>query len=176
MEAKFNKFLKLVILSLFVSTSVFAIEEKEMIEGSALPPAGKAEEIASKISVVSAIAKPSLSGSNNSAAYVTLKNDNDEDVVIISAKAQTGPKRTSSTIANKTEMHLVATDDRGVSKMVPVNRLVIPAKSTLTMKPGGIHIMLLNLKKPLSYDDKFYVNFVVENAGIMQVEVKVGNI
>lgn len=176
MQFNIKNFLKLVILTIFMSANSFAAAEPEMVEGSALPPEGLAEEIKSNISVVSAVAKPSLAGSNNSAAYISLKNDNDKDVVIISAKAKTGSKRSSSTIANRTEMHLVATDDRGVSKMVPVNRLLIPANSTLTMKPGGIHIMLLNLKKPLAYEDKFFVDFVIENVGLMQVEVTVGNI
>lgn len=176
MQIRINHFLKLLMLTIFISANSFAADAPEMVEGSALPPEGQAEQIKSQISVISAKAKPSLAGSNNSAAYISLKNDNERDVVIISAKAKTGSKRSSSTIANRTEMHLVATDDRGVSKMVPVNRLVIPAKSTLTMKPGGIHIMLLNLKKPLAYEDKFYVDFIMEDVGLMQVEVTVGNI
>lgn len=166
MQRKINNVLQLLVI-LFISISNVSANdiEKQIQEKS----------FKENISIISAMAKPSLSGRNNSAAYISLKNDNESDVVIVGSLATSGPKENASSIANRVEMHIIVTDEKGMAKMVPVNRLVIPAKSELIMKPGGIHIMLLDLKKPLQNGDKFYVSFVMEDVGLYQAEVLVGN-
>lgn len=175
MKQTIHKFI-LFVIALFISTTIAASEVKNPYDDAPTTREKLGEEIKSNLKVISAKAKPSLSGINNSAAYVTLRNDNDFNLAIIRAIGRTGPKPNSSPVANRVEMHIIATDDKGVSKMVPVNRLVIPAKSELEMKPGGIHIMLIDLKKRLEYGDKIYVDFIVEQAGNFIVEVPVGNI
>jgi len=137
---------------------------------------GAKQSVLDGLKVISAYAKPSLSGSNNSAAYISLKNDNTKDIIILDAMGLSGPSDSASSIANRVEMHIIVTDDKGVSKMVPVDRLVIPAGEELIMKPGGIHVMLLDLKQRLNFGDKIYVNFVLQDLGLYQVEVPVGKI
>jgi periplasmic copper chaperone A len=177
MKQKIHSFLLLATLLFFLGNAALAIGKNQEPVSNAAVALTKEELIEQKlnnIGIVSAKAKPSLAGSNNSAAYVTLYNGNEEDLVIIGAMGKTSAKASASSIANRVEMHIIVTDDKGVSRMVPVNRLVVPAKSNLIMKPGGVHIMLLDLKKPLNYGDKFYVHFIIEKVGMYSVEVSVG--
>ena len=116
------------------------------------------------LTVTSAIARPSMEGSKNSAAYVTLHNNSANDITITSA--------TSFAIANHVELHTVADTD-GVKKMVKVNKLVVPAGGDLVMQKGGIHIMLMNLKKTLKVGDKFDIEINTQELGLQTVTVEV---
>jgi copper(I)-binding protein len=54
-----------------------------------------------------------------------------------------------------------------------VNDLVIPALGEVTLQPGGGHVVLSGLKKPLRPYDNFALTLVFEKAGSMRVEVSV---
>ena len=54
----------------------------------------------------------------------------------------------SSPAAGVVEVHEMSMDN-GVMKMRPVPRLNLPAGQSVALKPGGYHIMLMDLKKPL---------------------------
>jgi copper(I)-binding protein len=119
------------------------------------------------LQVVSATARPSLEGSYNSAAYLTIHNNTDSDITLIDAKAPS--------VANNVELHTIATDN-GVKKMVKVNNLVIPQQGNLVMQPGGIHIMLMNLKDKLNSGERFNMTIKSKEYGYMKVSVCVTNI
>ena len=125
------------------------------------------------ITVTSARAKPSLAGSNNSAVYISIHNANKGPLTILGATALTSEKPTASSIANRVELHTVTTDNNGITKMIPVNRLVVPAEGELIMESGGVHIMLLDLKQALKENDAIYVNLIIQNIGTYMVPVSV---
>ena len=50
-------------------------------------------------------------------------------------------------------MHETSMTD-GVMRMRPVDTLDIPAGATVAMSPGGLHVMLTGLEKPLRKGDK----------------------
>ncbi len=125
------------------------------------------------ITVTSARAKPSMAGSTNSAAFVSLHNANKAELVIVGAMALSSDKPNASSIANRVEMHNVTTDSNGVSQMTQVNKLVIPVNGDLIMEPGAIHIMLLDLKKALKEGDTIFINLVIQGLGTYQVPVPV---
>ena len=86
----------------------------------------------------------------NAAAYMTIKNNNKNEVVIESISV-------SQDLASKTEMHETITeiiDEQEVKKMRAVKEFRIPALGELQLKPGASHIMLLDLKQILSEDGK----------------------
>ena len=118
-----------------------------------------------KITVTSSIARRSMNGSPNSAAYISLHNANTQDVVILGV--------TAVQIANRIEIHTTATDTNGVNKIVRVNRLVVPAQGDLVMSPGGVHIMLLDLKSAMNIGDEITLNLQLEDLGIYPVTVKI---
>lgn len=69
-----------------------------------------------------------------------------------------------SAVAAKTELH-ETTNDHGIMKMRGVRSLPIPANQTVTLKPGGYHIMLMGLKHALHAGDSVPVTLTFAKAG-----------
>lgn len=61
----------------------------------------------------------------------------------------------------------------GMMMMQPVDALDLPAGETVSMKPGGYHIMLLDIPKPLEIGERFDVTLDFENSDDVVVEVEV---
>jgi len=78
----------------------------------------------------------------------------------------------SSPVAGVAEVHEMKMDN-GVMKMRPVQRLDIAAGKPLSLAPGGYHVMLMDLKKPLEGGAKFPLTLKFERAGEVTVEVDV---
>jgi copper(I)-binding protein len=125
------------------------------------------------ITVTSARIKPSMAGSTNTAAFVSLHNSNKSELIIVGANVVTSDKPNASSIANRIELHNSITDNDGVVKMVQVNKLVVPIDGDLTMASGGTHIMLFDLKKNLKEGEIVFVNFTIQGLGTYQVQVPV---
>ena len=67
--------------------------------------------------------------------------------------------------------------DNGVMKMRQLEKgLVIPAGGTVELKPGGYHLMILGLKRPLTQGETARINLNFEHAGKTPVDFKVGGI
>ena len=76
----------------------------------------------------------------------------------------TGPARiveVRSSAAARAEIHSSEMHG-GVMAMHATGDLVLPAGETVELKPGGYHIMLLDLAKPLVAGDKVTLTLVVE--------------
>jgi copper(I)-binding protein len=58
----------------------------------------------------------------------------------------------STPVAAKVEVHTMSMEG-GVMRMRAVPSLTIPARSTVELKSGGLHLMLIGLKKPLVVED-----------------------
>ena len=59
----------------------------------------------------------------------------------------------SSPVAARVELHST-TMEEGVMKMRPVGRIELPAGKPVKLAPGGLHVMLIDLKQPLKPGDK----------------------
>lgn len=82
----------------------------------------------------------------------------------------------SSDISDKAEIHEMAVKD-GVMTMRPVEGgLEIPAGATVELKPGGYHLMLMGLKRPLAKGESFPASLTFEKAGSVTVEFRVEGI
>jgi len=79
----------------------------------------------------------------------------------------------SSGIAKKFEIHAMSMD-HGVMKMRPVgDGLEIQPGQTVTFKPGGYHVMFVDLNQPLKQGDKIPATLEFAKAGKVQVEFAV---
>ena len=58
-------------------------------------------------------------------------------------------------------------------KMRPIKAIEVNPGEPAVLKPGGLHIMLIGLKKPLVADQTFPLRLRFEKAGEIPVEVKV---
>lgn len=78
------------------------------------------------------------------AGYLKITNTSDKPVQLLGA---------TTPAAAAVEIHSM-TMDGGVMRMRPIaGGLAIPAKTTVELKSGGLHLMLLGLKKPLVVED-----------------------
>ena len=96
-----------------------------------------------------------------------ISNAGDSDITVIGASA--------AAVANNVELHKSFVDEKGISRMVAIDKIVVPAKTTIDLAPGGIHIMLFDLKKNLNVGDKFNIEIKFEGQDkpmIVETEVK----
>jgi copper(I)-binding protein len=63
----------------------------------------------------------------------------------------------------------------GTAQMSHVAALPIPRASTVTLKPGGSHVMLEGLKAPLREGESFIITLVFAKAGKISTTVRVMN-
>ena len=69
------------------------------------------------------------------------------------------------------------TIDKGVMKMRPVEGgLEIPPRQTVTLKPSGLHIMLVDLKHPLEPGKTVEATLQFEKAGMIKVDFPIAAI
>jgi copper(I)-binding protein len=114
------------------------------------------------------------------AVYLEIQNTGDADDALVSASVDTS-------VAAKVELHETkmagggmgngnmptTTGDAMMMEMVPVDRIEVAAGETVSLKPGGLHIMLLDLAKPLETGSKITVSLTFEQAGKVDVTAEV---
>lgn len=67
----------------------------------------------------------------------------------------------ASPVANVVEIHEMAMDGE-VMKMRPVTGLDLPAGQTVALRPGGYHVMLIDLKAQVKEGDEVPLALVIE--------------
>ena len=77
-----------------------------------------------------------------------------------------------SPVAGVAELHTHA-HENGVMKMRRVDEVAIAAGKTVVFKPGGYHIMLMDLKRPLKEGETIDVTLVFQKAGEVALKVPV---
>jgi periplasmic copper chaperone A len=70
----------------------------------------------------------------------------------------------NSTLIPRVEMHEMKMDG-DVMRMREVKFIKLPKGETVSLKPGGYHIMLMNLKRPIAPGDKIPLTLVIETQG-----------
>ena len=61
----------------------------------------------------------------------------------------------------------------GAMEMKPVPQIDVPAGATVQLKPGGFHVMLVDVVKPLAAGDTVPLTLTFEKAGTRTVTAKV---
>jgi periplasmic copper chaperone A len=95
----------------------------------------------------------------NGAAYLTIVSPTADRLTAV-----------SSPVAKKAELHTMSMEG-GVMRMRPLPAIDIPAGQTVTLSPGGMHIMLLGLTRPLNQGQSFPLTLSFDRAGPRQVTV-----
>ena len=102
-----------------------------------------------------------LPGDLPAAGYLTLRNTGDTEIALTGA---------SSASYRQIMVHLSA-GVGGMSGMVPVARLPVPAHGTVTLAPGGYHLMLMHAKHPITPGRKVMVTLIF-NGGRKTLDVE----
>jgi copper(I)-binding protein len=79
----------------------------------------------------------------------------------------------SSPIARKVEIHESRTV-QGMVKMRAVPSVECPPGATVKIEPGGLHVMLVDLSRPLAAGTQFPLSLRFRDAGVLTVQVRVG--
>ena len=95
--------------------------------------------------------------------YFTLKNDTNKSDRLL---------KLSASVAEKVEVHRTEVLD-GIARMREVAVLHVDAGQALEFKPGGMHVMLMGLKKPLVAGTTYELDLLFEVAGARKVKVQV---
>ena len=102
-------------------------------------------------------------GADVAAAYLTLHNGGTQPVVV---------SRVSSAVAGSAVIH-ESTLVNGRSSMRAHEPLRIGAGETVRLAPGGLHIMLHMLKRPLAAGDEVPLVLLLEGGGSLTVTARV---
>ena len=109
-------------------------------------------------------ARATPAGSKTGGGFLTIENKGSTPDKLIGASAD---------VAGKTDVHEMKMDG-GVMKMRPVEGgLTIDPGKTVKLAPGGYHLMMTDLKKPLKQGDKLPLTLQFEKAGKVSVTLDV---
>ena len=78
-------------------------------------------------------------------------------------------------VAQRVEMHVTQRDGE-VMKMREVKTFEIPARERYALRPGGSHLMLVDLLQPLKMGERFTMRLRFERAGELEIELEVQEI
>lgn len=78
-------------------------------------------------------------------AFATIENHTDHDVTLVGGTAE---------IANMVEVHEVVMIDKEMKMQAKEGGILIKAGESVTLEPGGLHVMLMGLKKPILEGDE----------------------
>jgi periplasmic copper chaperone A len=113
----------------------------------------------SGIAVEQPWARATPAGAQTGAVYMTLDNKTNADDRLTGA---------SSNVTAQAQVHEMAVVD-GVMQMRQLgDGLPIPAGGSVTLKPGGYHVMLIGLNKPLTPGETFPLTLTSRKPGIFR--------
>ena len=116
---------------------------------------------AANISVSDAWARATMPGQKVSGAYMQIQSDADAKLISVSSPA-----------VPRVEVHEMKMDG-DVMRMREVQAIDLPKGKTVSLEPGGYHIMLMNLPKPIAAGEVIRLTLTIESGGKRQtVEVK----
>ena len=117
---------------------------------------------ATSLRIEQAWARETPPGATVGAAYLRIVNGGAADVL----------RRASTPIAKQVELHS-STVENGMMRMRPLPELAIPARQTVVFKPGTLHIMLIDLARPLNAGERVHLTLMFRDAGPISVDVPV---
>jgi len=127
---------------------------------------GAAKTAAEGVMVKDAYVRAVPPGQPNSAAFMVLENHTMADHKVIDGKSP----------ASKTvELHTHTQKD-GMMMMRRIDSIDVSAHGTTTLKPGGLHVMLIGLNQPLKVGDKVALTLIFADGSEKQIEAPVKEI
>lgn len=103
-----------------------------------------------QVDVTTAWARPAVPGQTGTGAFMTIVSRDGARLV-----------GAASPVAGVVEIHEMSMDNN-VMKMRSIQGLDLPAGREVQLKPGGHHVMLLDLKRPLQVGDKVQIELRLE--------------
>lgn len=118
---------------------------------------------ADSISVVDPYVRLAPPNAPATGAFMVIKNNGDKDVKVLKA---------DNPVSRVTELH-THLNEGGVMKMRPVPGIDVKAKGEAVLKPGGLHVMMIDLKAPMKEGDVVPITLTFEDGSSKQVDARV---
>ena len=116
------------------------------------------------LEVVDGVIHQGPPSSSVNVAYGILRNNTDEDITLTVFR---------SPVFDDLQIHNMEYSDNGTAKMIHLKSISVPAKSDLTLKPGGHHLMLINKRRDLILDEDIMVVVFAEDSVRYMLHFKV---
>jgi copper(I)-binding protein len=107
--------------------------------------------------------RPTAPGMPMGVAYLSITNNGKDADVLIAA---------STPLAARVEMHQTTIAD-GMARMRPLGEIAIAPGTTVKIEPGGIHLMLVDLKTPLETGKQVPLELTFRRAGKVTVQLSI---
>ena len=117
----------------------------------------------SQVEIENAWSRATAPGAKVGAGYFTIRNKSAAPDRLLGA---------SSPAAARVETHVIEKQGE-VLRMREVKGYAVPAKGSFELKPGGPHLMLVDIKAPLKEGDRVPLTLKFEKAGEVAVELRV---
>ena len=123
--------------------------------------AALAMPVAASVTATDAWVRGTVPAQKSTGAFVTLTSTEDARVVSVTTPA-----------ARSAQIH-ESLMDGGRASMRHVESLSLPAGRSVELRPGGYHVMLEDLAKPLAEGDRVPLTFTIEDKGGKRSSVQV---
>lgn len=120
---------------------------------------------ADQITVNDAYIRQAPPGAMAAGAFMVIRNSGSKEARIVTA---------SNPASRVTELH-THLNEGGVMKMRQVKDIPVPAGGEAVLKPGGLHVMLIDLKAPLKDGDMVPIVLGMADGSSKEVAVQVRN-
>ena len=141
------------------------MKQLSLLAASLLFSAGVLAAAADDVSVQDPYVRLAPPNAPATGAFMVIKNTGDSPVKVVKAENPT---------SKLTELHNHI-NDKGVMRMRQVPSIDIPAKGQAELKPGGLHVMLIEMKAPLQEGQIVPITLGFEDGSSKQVDAKVVN-
>lgn len=108
---------------------------------------------AETVTAVNAWARSTAPGQKAAGAYMELTSPADAALIGV-----------ETPVAARAELHVMSMDG-GVMRMRAVEKIDLPARKAVKLAPGGLHVMLIDIRQPLKAGDKVPLTLTVRGAG-----------
>lgn len=155
-------FLAVVATALLITTPV--LHAGEMKQGAGMATTDVAEHRLGDLVLKAPFARATLPNQPVAGAFLTISNMGSEDDVLVAV---------SSPISDRGEVHEMKMEGDTMKMREMADGLVIPAGETVELKPGGYHLMFMELKEPLVEGETVEMTLEFEKSGSISVPVSV---
>jgi len=117
---------------------------------------------AGSIKIENAYTRATVPGQQVAGGFMKIENKGSADQLISA----------SSPAAGEVQLHEMAMDGN-VMKMRQVKDIAVPAGGAVELKPGGLHLMFMNIKAPLTAGESVPVKLKFAKAGEVELKMPV---
>ena len=108
--------------------------------------------------------RASIGTSRPGVAYMTLRNTGAEPVVVTGLRTD---------LARMPMIHATTTDAQGVTRMSHMYEVEIAAGEAVALEPGGLHVMLMDLQRPMVEGESYTLSVIFADGTEATVEVPI---